>query len=122
MLDLYKNIKITRMKKGLSQEELALKTGYTDRSSIAKIESGKIDLPISKVEVFAKDLGVTIDELTEGTFNSNESMEESAITRRAELPNGLVIAAHHDNDNDFTDEEWDSIIRFVEFVKSKEKK
>lgn len=122
MLDLYKNIKITRMKKGLSQEELALKTGYTDRSSIAKIESGKIDLPISKVEVFAKALGVTIDELTEGTFNSNESMEESAITRRAELPNGLVIAAHHDNDNDFTDEEWDSIIRFVEFVKSKEKK
>lgn len=43
-------------------------------------------------------------------------------TRRIELPDGLVIAAHHDNDNNFTDEEWDSIIRFVEFVKSKEKK
>ena len=43
-------------------------------------------------------------------------------TRRAELPDGLVIAAHHDNDNDFTDEEWDSIIRFVEFVKDKKDK
>ena len=43
-------------------------------------------------------------------------------TRRIELPDGLVIAAHHDNDNDFTDEEWDSIIRFVEFVKDKKDK
>lgn len=43
-------------------------------------------------------------------------------TRRAKLPDGLVIAAHHDNDNDFTDEEWDSIIRFVEFVKDKKDK
>ncbi|ESE29875.1 DNA-binding helix-turn-helix protein [Eubacterium brachy ATCC 33089] len=76
MLDLYKNIRRIRIEKGLSQEYLALKTGYTDRSSIAKIESGKIDLPISKVEIFAQALGVGVDELTESTFNSSDDDNE----------------------------------------------
>ena len=39
MLDLYKNIKQLREEKGLSQDELAKLTGYTSRSSIAKIEN-----------------------------------------------------------------------------------
>lgn len=59
MLKLYQNIKSLRCKLGLSQEELAYKTGYTDRSSIAKIESGKVDLTQSKIAAFAKALGVS---------------------------------------------------------------
>lgn len=38
MLTLYKNIKKLREELGMSQDELAEKTGYTSRSSIAKIE------------------------------------------------------------------------------------
>lgn len=63
MLDLYKNIKNLREAKGLSQDALAKLTGYTDRSSIAKIEKGQVDLQQSKIELFAKALGTTAKEL-----------------------------------------------------------
>lgn len=56
---LYKNIKAAREALGLSQEQLAKKIGYTDRSSIAKIESGKVDLPQSKIVALAKALQTT---------------------------------------------------------------
>ena len=54
MLELYRNIKKYRIQMGLSQDELAKKAGYTDRSSIAKIEKGLVDLPQSKIALFAK--------------------------------------------------------------------
>lgn len=59
MLPLYKNIKSFRLSVNMSQETLAKLTGYTDRSSIARIEKGEIDLPQSKIVQFAKALGVT---------------------------------------------------------------
>lgn len=63
MLKLYENIKRLREEKGLSQEALAKLTGYTDRSSIAKIEKGQVDLQQSKIELFAKALGTTSKDL-----------------------------------------------------------
>ena len=56
MLKLYSNIKRLREEKGLSQDALAKLTGYTDRSSITKIEKGLVDLQQSKIELFAKAL------------------------------------------------------------------
>lgn len=58
MLELYKRIRQLRQDKGMSQQELAEKTGYTDRSSIAKIEKGDVDLTESKIQAFADALGV----------------------------------------------------------------
>lgn len=63
MLVLYENIKNLREQKGMSQDELAELTGYTSRSSIAKIEKGLVDLQQSKIIAFAKALGVTPSEL-----------------------------------------------------------
>lgn len=63
MLDLYKNIRILRKQNGWTQDELAKRMGYTDRSSIAKIEQGKFDLARSKIFEFAKIFGVTPSEL-----------------------------------------------------------
>ena len=63
MLELYKNIKRLREEKGMSQETLAKLTGYTDRSSITKIEKGLVDLQQSKIELFAKALGTTSSKL-----------------------------------------------------------
>ena len=63
MIKLYQNIKRLREENGLSQEALAKLTGYTDRSSITKIEKGQIDLQQSKIELFAKALGTTSREL-----------------------------------------------------------
>ena len=58
MLKLYENIKDLRKANGWSQEELAIRMGYTDRSSIAKIEAGKVDLQQTKILEFAKVFGV----------------------------------------------------------------
>lgn len=55
----HENIKRLREKMGLSQEELALRVGYKDRSSIAKIEAGLVDLAQSKIAAFATALSVT---------------------------------------------------------------
>lgn len=63
MIPLYSNIKNLRVKNKISQEILAQMTGYTDRSSIAKIEQGLVDLPQSKIVEIAKALNVTPGEL-----------------------------------------------------------
>jgi len=59
MLELYMNIKLRRMELGMSQEDLAFKVGYKDRTSIAKIEAGKVDLSQSKIKMFADALSTT---------------------------------------------------------------
>ncbi len=59
MLELYTNIKKRRKELGLTQTDLALKLGYADKSMIAKIESGKIDLAQSKIVAFADVLKTT---------------------------------------------------------------
>lgn len=58
-METHENIKLLRESQGLSQEALAEKVGYKDRSSIAKIESGVVDLSQSKIAAFAKALNVT---------------------------------------------------------------
>lgn len=58
MKALYSNIKALRIAKGWSQEELALRLGYKDRSMLAKIEAGKVDITVGKVEAFADAFGV----------------------------------------------------------------
>lgn len=59
MLQLYKNIKNRRIELGMTQSNLAEKTGYADKSMIAKIEKGQVDLPQTKIELFAKALNTT---------------------------------------------------------------
>ena len=59
MLQLYKNIKKLRLEQNLSQDDLAKKVGYTSRSTIAKIESGKVDLNESKIKAFADAFNTT---------------------------------------------------------------
>lgn len=46
-------IKQLRLRSGLSQEELAYKMGYTDRSSISRIEKGDMKLTQDKIMEFS---------------------------------------------------------------------
>lgn len=73
MLQLYKNIRDKRIALGMSQDDLAKRTGYTSRSSIAKIESGKVDLPQTKIKLFADALSTTPAELM-GWDDTKESI------------------------------------------------
>ena len=63
MLELYKNIKRRRQQLKMTQTDLALKIGYADKSMIAKIEKGNVDLPQSKILAFANVLETTPGEL-----------------------------------------------------------
>lgn len=63
MLDLYKNIRKRRKELKMTQTELAFKVGYTNKSSIASVESGKVNLPISKIKEFAAALETTASDL-----------------------------------------------------------
>lgn len=58
-MTLYENIKKRRLILNLSQDELAQMVGYTNRSSIAKVEKGLVDLSQGKIEQFAKALQTT---------------------------------------------------------------
>lgn len=63
MLELYKNIKKYRIQLGITQQELAVKAGYKDKSMIAKIEKGLVDLPQSKIAMFADIFHISQSEL-----------------------------------------------------------
>ena len=56
-------IRTLREKQGMSQQALAARLGYKDRSSIAKIESGKVDLNQSRLERFAEVFDLPVSRL-----------------------------------------------------------
>lgn len=63
MIQLYDNIRNRRQELGMTQAELAEKIGYADKSMIAKIEKGQVDLPQSKIMALAKALRIPASEL-----------------------------------------------------------
>ena len=81
MLELYRNIRKFRIEIGMTQDDLAKLTGYSDRSSIAKIERGDVDLPQSKIMLFASALKVDAGTLmgSSGTIPSTLSSDESSL-------------------------------------------
>ncbi|MDD6632058.1 MAG: helix-turn-helix transcriptional regulator [Lachnobacterium sp.] len=95
-------IKALRELRKLSQTELAEKVGYKDKTAIAKVEAGKVDLPQSKIYAFAKALGTTISYL----FSEDNVGEHQ------------TLSAHFDN-GEYTVAELDEINQFANFVKSK---
>jgi transcriptional regulator with XRE-family HTH domain len=53
-------IKQRRTELGWSQRDLAEKMGYNNHSTITRIESGKVDVPQSRIVKFSEVLGVSI--------------------------------------------------------------
>ena len=93
MLELYENIKRLRKQAGLTQDALARLAGYTDRSSIAKIEKGVIDLSQTKIKQFADIFGVAPSAL----MGYEEKTIENSPIEMAELHFEMVT------DEDLTD-------------------
>ena len=79
MLKLYENIKNRRLELGLTQTQLADKLGYADKSMIAKIEKGSIDLPQSKILAFANALNLSPGDLM-GWEDSSSSASDQTDT------------------------------------------
>lgn len=76
-------IKNRRKELKITQDELAKLTGYSDRSSIAKIEKGIVDLNQSKIIDFSKALNVTptqiINAETSGVSDNKNFIYEKLI-------------------------------------------
>lgn len=91
MLELYRNIKMRREELGMSQAELARAVGYTDRSSIAKIESGKVDLPQSKILEIANALRIPAGDLMglDGVY-MNENGEACSLSELQPIEEEIV--------------------------------
>ena len=78
-MKLYENIRTLRKALGMSQEELAFLTGYTSRSSIAKIENGSVDLSQSKIETFAVALHTSPQKLMDYDFDSSNDLGQIKV-------------------------------------------
>ena len=74
----YEKIKALRIQRKMSQETLAKLTNYSDRSTIAKIEKGKIDLSENKIKIFAQALGTTPAYLM-GWIEEDNNKETNAL-------------------------------------------
>ena len=59
-----KRIRDRRKKLKLSQTDLALDTG-SEKSSISRLEQGKTDIMLRKLDCIAYELGTTVSKLTE---------------------------------------------------------
>lgn len=76
MAKIGERIKIKRKSLGITQKELAQKLGYKNKSTIAKIESGKNDIVQSKVVDFANALETTIAYLMGWKDESSSDLSE----------------------------------------------
>lgn len=107
MIELYKNIKAKRIELGMTQDELAKKLGYSGKSMIAKIESGKVDLSQSKIIAFANALDTDPGELmgetaskkrivhvTNPTLKYNTQNQHEQIDRKDGLSEDMVSKSH----------------------------
>lgn len=78
------NIKRFREAKGMSQDELAKKVGYSSRSTISCIESGKRDCTQKQILALANALGVSPGELLESNEKNALRDKRKALIQKIE--------------------------------------
>jgi transcriptional regulator with XRE-family HTH domain len=72
MMKIGEKIRLRRMEQGMSLQDLADRMGYANKSTVARIESGEIDPPQSKVVKFADALGTSVSDLMGWLDEENE--------------------------------------------------
>jgi transcriptional regulator with XRE-family HTH domain len=79
-------IKLRRNELQWSQRELSDKMGYSNHSTIARIESGTVDIPQSKIVKFAEVLGVSIGYLMgwEQEEKKNDALADIVLRLRTD--------------------------------------
>lgn len=76
-MNIYQRIRMLRESQNMSQDTLAKKCGYTGRQMISQIESGKVDLPLSKVEAIARALNVNAAYLA--GYDPDQNLRDRAL-------------------------------------------
>lgn len=65
-------IKLLREAEGMSQEELAIKSGFSGRAAISAIEKGKTNMSVDRLQDIAVALRVTPGELMDVLIETQE--------------------------------------------------
>ena len=95
-------IKSLREEKKMSQTALAELVGYKDKTAIAKVEAGKVDLPQSKISAFANALNTTtsflfadtpLDETYQAEISNTPKAKGVKINVLGRVAAGLPIEA-----------------------------
>ena len=122
METIYERIRRLRQENNMSQDELAKKTGYTSRSTINKIEAGKIDISRAKIKFFADALGVTPaylmgweEESEQGYYTDPEVAEYAE-----ELRTNPELRVLFSSSRNLTKEQMQEAYNFIKFLKMKE--
>lgn len=74
------HIRELRESQGMSQEELAKKSGFAGRAAISAIEKGKNSISVDRIPDLAEALNTTPSELTEVLFNEPSSFNISSLS------------------------------------------
>lgn len=80
MITIGEKIKERRKELGLSLRDLSDRMGYANHSTIARIESGAVDLPQSKVIKFAEVLDTTVPYLMDWEDPKEKSVEDDGLS------------------------------------------
>ena len=88
-------IKQRRTELKMSQRELSDKMGYSNHSTITRIEAGKVDIPQSKIIKFAEVLGVGVPYL----MGWEEMVEEKPVETAEKLAD-LFLGLTQETDAD----------------------
>jgi transcriptional regulator with XRE-family HTH domain len=94
-----KLLKDARLAKGLTQEELSSKLGQ-HRIYINKVESGQRRLDIAELFDLCEEVGLSIHELIQSTFQNNQSeIEERSPDYILGFSNGYLQGRGHESDS-----------------------
>lgn len=106
------NLKYLRDKHDMEQIDLAQKLGRKSASSISEWEKGKYTPKLKTLSEIASIFKVSIDDLMDEDLSNMKEDKKSNTFQ--------TIAAHLEDD--LTEEEWQEVIEYAEFIKSKRKK
>lgn len=106
-------LKLARERKGMTQQQIADLMNI-DKSTYCGYETGKRQPDVQKIKVLSGILGVSGDELLETGY----AVESSDLDRQLE---GVDFALYGEV-KDLSDAQKRDVLRFVQFLKDKEKR
>ena len=113
-------IRLCRKRLGISQAELAETVGYGTRSTIAKIEAGKIDPYHSKIVALAHALKTTPEYLI-GWTTDDYNWDDDPDNRLDTIPNAILneLTEKHHGNSRLVCEDWQAMTRHMRPQKAK---
>lgn len=104
-MDIGEKIKQRRMELGWSQRELARRMGYSDNSTLARIEQGKVDIYQNKIVQFSEVLGVSIAYLMdwEEEQQKNDTISDIVLRLRTDSKFMSAVESLYNLDKDKLD-------------------